>query len=242
MLQKYLPALCAIICYPLAYLWADGAFVFLALAWAALIYSAEGSQAWYFKFGLGFLVFGLASFAAADSFAVIQLIAWLAYILARPLWGKQRAFLALLFLFLSAEAIPFYTPLEQSLSLGLSQVYTSNLEFWAAWYYEAGQFTASFQLMLSGLFGYFILAQMENRAKPARILLLLSLLILLLPLVFCLSADGYNVKAAVNQLSWGMSPMDRFVARLSFFLAFFLLLFAAVRKLLPEKNADDRFT
>lgn len=243
MLKKYLPAIAALILYPLAYLWNDAAFLCLALAWTALIYWGESDNKWYIKFGIGLLAFALASIISGESYAILQSLAWLAYLLARPLWGKQRAFLGLIFLFLTAEALPFYVSfVEDSFSLALSSAYPRPLGFWAPWYYEAGQFAASFQIILSGLFGFFIIRQAETRKKPALILLVLSIIIIFAPLIFNLSVDEYRAETAIQNLAWGMSKMDRFIARLSFFLAFFLLLFAAVRKLLPEKNADDRFT
>lgn len=241
MLQKYLPAFVALICYPLAYIWPSSAILSLPIAWAALLIWAESAQPISLKIALGLLSIFLASLIA-NQWGLVQGIAWLAYVLGRNQWGKQRAFFAFLFLFVSAEALPFYTGISPQLSLPLYLPFTERIEFWAAWLLEANYFGSSFLLLFLGLLGYFLVRQMQNRPKPSWLLVGLILFTLLGPVLICLRADEDLYQLTLKNSVFGLTGLDQFLARLSFFLSFFLLLFAVVRKLLPEKNADDRFT
>lgn len=241
MLQKYLPALAALICYPLAYIWPSSAILCLPITWTALLLWAETEQSFSFKIGLGLVSVFLASLFT-EQWGLLQGIAWLIYVLGKGQWGKQRAFFAFLFLFLSAEALPYYSGLSPKLSLPLYLPFWDKLEFWAPWFLEASNFATSFLVLFTGLLGFFLVRQMQTRPRPSWLLIGLITLSLLVPVFISLSVDEDLSGTVLKNSVFGLNALDQFIARLSFFLAFFLLLFAVVRKLLPEKNADDRFT
>lgn len=212
----------------------------LAFAWVpALLSSEEDSSPLHLSLGL----FGLltASLATDGQWALANGIAWTCFIFARKLWGQQRAFLAFLFLLLSAEALPFYTAWPKNLSLFLSESLYQN-EFWQPWLLEAGFLGASFQLLLLALLISFLILKVKSGQAFPKLLFGLILIIAGLPLILCLNGDSSLSPIAPSHEEFQLLAIDQFIARLSLFLAFFLLLFALVRKLLPKHNADDRFT
>jgi len=241
---KHLPAFFAVILYCLPFAYPPLALISLALGWACLLYSVEGDYHWTLKIGLGLAAFILAALLSpSNQWPLFQSLAWVIYVLARPLWGRQRSYLAFLFLFLSAEALPYYLN-QNPFNLSLNQNLT--LYSWPyslAWLVRAGDSLASFQILLTGLFCFLSFEYWQANRKINYSLFGLNLLSLLIPFGFALSASQEELLALTGGLNRTLrSPMDQFMARLSFFLSFFLILFALVRKLLPEKNADDRFT
>ncbi len=173
---------------------------------------------------------------------LFTLLAWLLFVLAQPLWGKQRSFLAFIFLWLSAECIIYYLPISASLGPSLS-FGLHEIPFLHAGFLVLGFSGISLLVVLLNLLAaFFFLAYLKNKnLRPG--LIISWLLFLLCPLFISLAADG-----TLREFKWPagdydlLRSADRFLARMSFFIAFFLLLFALVRKLLPEKNSDDRFT
>lgn len=241
MLQKYFPALVAIICYPLAYAWPDSAIISLPIAWSALLLWAETEQELSFKLAIGLASILLASLFT-NHWGLLQGIAWLAYFLGKNQWGKQRGYFAYIFLLLSAEALPYYSGISQKMSLPLYLPFRERLEFWAPWFFETSNFTTSLLILFIGLLLFLLIQQIQNRPRPSWLLIGLIALSLLTPMVLCLSADKDLSQVVIKSSVFGLNALDQFIARLSLFLAFFLLLFALVRKLLPKENADDRFT
>ena len=239
MLRKYFPALWAVLLLPLGYYLNPLALLAIPLGFASLLTFSEADHPWYTKIGVGWLAILLLS-ALNMTGGHLQLIAWAIYIFGRPYWGPQRSFIAFPFLMLSAEALPYYVPMGlEAVSLSES---VQGWELWHAWYYRAGKFGSSMHLLLAGLFLFLTYRDYKSNKSWNTTLAGLTIIIMTIPFGFAFS--DLNFEEAVYLKSWlvEMSRLDSFIARLSFFLSFFLILFAVVRRLLPKQNADDRFT
>lgn len=213
----------------------------LAFAWVPALLLADGEFPQWQKLGIGVWALLSASLSSAPQWAVATLIAWILFVLGKNLWGKQRAFLAFIFLILSAEALPFYTPFPKNLTLFLAEDFYQN-SFWHPWLAQFGFLGASFHLLFISLLSSFVILKYQNQKKWSWLIISTILILLLIPVFMGLSADGIPAVISPTEVNFKLLAIDRFIARLSLFLAFFLLLFALVRKLLPKKNADDRFT
>ena len=240
MLQKYFPALWALLLIPLGYHLSPLALLAIPLGLAALLSFSEEDHPWYLKIGLAGLVF-LIIWATGGRFAPLQIIAWAIYIFGRPYWGPQRAFIAFPFLMISAEALPYYVPVGIMESIELSRS-LQGWEIWHAWYYPAGKFGTSLQLLVAGLLLFLSYRNYKLKGQWSLPLVVLTLVIITVPLVFSFSDLNFSEASYIKAWHFRMAGLDSFLARLSFFLAFFLILFALVRLLLPKQNADDRFT
>lgn len=214
-----------------------------ALALAPLLLIVEEKQApLYQKIVAGLIPFAVLSIALGiESLAILNFIAWTLYVLCRPLWGLQRALLGFVFLMLSAEALPFYTDVSPALNIALSEGFYQS-EFWTPWLQQVSFLGLSLNLLILNLFFFFGLKQKEEGGNPALGLIFFILVLSLGPIIFCLTADATSTLNFPKHDVWELPGIDQFIARLSFFLAFFLLLFALVRKILPQKNGDNRFT
>ncbi len=241
MLQKYLLyTFLASLFFYLGNVIPGGAFIHV-LGWACLLIHQEEEKSWFHNFRIGLIALFASSLGAADSWAITNIIAWTLFISAKKLWGAQRAYIAFLFLLLSAEAIAFYTPVVLDFvfinSLSLYQV-----EFWAPWLNLAGFLGASLHILIMALFVAFAIIQLRENGHFPWPFTILSLGMLLFPIIWCLAAGRVPALIPPSDPNFVLAGIDKFTARLSFFLAFFLLLFALVRRLLPKQNADDRFT
>lgn len=182
------------------------------------------------------------SLKADGGLALFGALAWFLYCLGRPLWGKQRAFLAFLFLFISAESLPYYLGLPDYYSFQISSS-ISRLKFLKSGLNTLGYNGLSLLILLFNYGVAQLIISYQQHRKVSKLWIFTALISLLLPLVFSLNSDKSSLEElAQNSLASGLNGVDTFLARMSFFIAFFLLLFALVRKLLPEKNTDDRFT
>tara|TARA_B100001115_G_scaffold184297_1_gene186157 strand:+ start:1076 stop:1795 length:720 start_codon:yes stop_codon:yes gene_type:complete len=211
----------------------------LAFAWTPLLIAAERDYPKYLTIAAGLWVLAGASLGAENSWGILLAIAWILYILGKDFWGPQRANLAFIFLMLSAEALPFYFDLKPwDLGLYMAIPRNSNASY-LEWFPKVGALATSASLLLSNLFIARIWLHFEQKRKIAWSWAIPLMLLLISPWIGNALSGLENPRPSEN---WPFLPMDQFMARMSFFLAFFLLLFALVRKLLPEKNADDRFT
>ncbi len=213
----------------------------LAFAWVPALLLVNGDVPLWQKLSIGAWALLSASLSSAPQWALANLIAWILFVLGKSLWGRQRALLAFIFLILSAEALPFYTAWPKNLTLFLAEDFYQN-PFWHPWLAQVGFLGASFQLLFISLLSNFVILKFQSQKKWSWLLLSTIAILLLIPVFLGLSADGTPIVLSPTDENFELLAIDRFIARLSLFLAFFLLLFALVRKLLPKENADDRFT
>lgn len=235
------------------YTTASGLLIVLASlsSWTAFLYcfalspllvaQDQGHAYWHLALA-GILPFALWTFFTGFSgFPLVNYLGWLLFLVAAPLWGRQRSFLGFLFLLVSAEALPYYSFINNDWQLSLGAE-LAQIEWLAPSFTLLGLFGHSLLILLSNLLFSFLIPQIM--AKKLSIGLLLSFLFFTgLPVLFSLMADGSNASYLIPQGNFDhLIGADQFLARMSFFIAFFLLLFALVRKLLPQNNSDDRFT
>ncbi|WP_421752457.1 hypothetical protein [Croceimicrobium sp.] len=221
------------------YYHSDWLWFLLAFAWTPLLIAAERNHPKYLSIAAGIWVLLGASLSTENSWGLLPALAWTLYIVGKDFWGLQRANLAFIFLMLSADALPFYfelNPWDLGLYMAIPHDHTAS---YLAWFPKIGALATSASLLLSNLFIARLWLYFEQKRKIAWSWAIPLFLLLITPWIGNALSGLESPEPFEN---WPFQPMDQFMARMSFFLAFFLLLFALVRKLLPEKNADDRFT
>lgn len=176
--------------------------------------------------------------------------------------GKQRGYIALPLLWVSAEALPLYarnepTMLHWGQALELSGNFARYSNF-------LGSLGASLFLLTMGILLFLILKSARRSRKNKIIGLVLWLLFyslgpLALPQAVNEASQTRIEKSTAPSVSGlpdqedprlipsakqvVIAPSDRFTARMSFFLAVFLLLFSLVKNIMnPQKKKDDRST
>lgn len=180
----------------------------------------------------------VCSFMSA-SVPLLTGLAWILFSLGRKMWGKQRSFLAFVFLFLSAETLPFYVGIDPLFGPRLSEQ-LAQISFLKPALKVLGYSGLSLIILIVNFGLAQVVLKQQRQEKKSNTWVYSALIAIGIPIALSLGTDideGHS-SSAIN----GLNAVDTFLARMSFFIAFFLLLFALVRQLLPKKNGDDRFT
>lgn len=185
---------------------------------------------------LGFLYLG------SSQLVWLHLAIFALWAISKDFLGWQRAYIAFLFMFLSAEGLPYF----------LSSLSGYNVHFVAPfydlaamekWQRFAGLMVSSTWLMLSNILLYIWWRKFygEWNFKVSIGRLIIALAITILPPMF-LAVDSLKPIALPNAANGTEDFMssDGFLARMAFFISFFMMLFAIVKAILPNKKlADD---
>ncbi len=174
---------------------------------------------------------------------ILNTLALILYVISRKSLGPQRSYIALTFLWLSAEALPFSFPFLNKLSYPLSGV-LFDLDFLQDWLSLTGFLGASFWILLINMLA---LAFLLNYGSPLqRKPLLWSFAILIvLGIILPIKLSPQSRLDSISDYPQIGNPLlaaDLFLMRMSYFLAFFLLLFSGVKHLMRNSKRDDRFT
>jgi len=179
----------------------------------------------------------------SDSYPILNTVALILFVLTKKSLGPQRAYIALIFFWLSAEALPYSFPILQGWSYPFSQG-LFKIHFLKDWLSVTGYLGASFWLILLNLTS---LALIVNYTKPAQWKTLawsfglLITVVIVFPIEFSPSSP-FETLSDYPSYGKALFPADLFLSRMSYFLAFFLLLFLAVKHILRKSKRDDRFT
>lgn len=171
--------------------------------------------------------------------------------------GAQRGYIALPFLWISAEALHFYKDFGAQ-PIPLSKAF-KNYELLESFTHWIGQFGTGLWILAINIFLFLIISSFIKHRQWKPLVgqsVLLVLLVVLAPLLLSpspeeagpettqLVADGFAEDAISQErdprlinsrIDSKISASDRFVARMSFFIAGFLLLFTFVKSYL-DKN------
>lgn len=178
--------------------------------------------------------------------------------------GQQRGYIALPFLWISAEALHFYKDFG-ALPVPLAKAF-QNFEVLANFTNWIGQFGTGLWIVAINIFIFLIVSGFLKHRQWKPLVgqsVLLVLLVVLAPVLLSpspeearqgdteLVADGFagntiskerDPRLINSRIDSQISPSDRFVARMSFFIAGFLLLFTFVKSYLDKnqivKNHD----
>lgn len=221
---------------------------FLALAPLIL----ELKQSTHFVRNLIGIILSMSSWSLAlfltsesnQSYPVLNGLALLLYLISKERLGNQRASLALLFFWLSAEGLPYSFSFLENWSQPYSQA-LFDFHYAKNWLSLTGFMGASFWLLLLNYFAAYLGSKQDRSQLNWPALLKGFGLLILLGIVLPLSLSPQSSIDALSEYPnyagelWGA---DRFLQRMSYFLAFFLLLFFMVKYILRNSKRDDRFT
>jgi len=188
----------------------------------------------------------LAIFLSDDSgihFPVLNTIALLLYVISRKSLGPQRSYIALTFFWLSAEALPHTFPALSAWAYPLSKV-LFELHFLKDWLSMTGFLGASFWIISLNIIALALTVKYFNAQlwRPLSVSFALFILIgILFPIEFSPISPVESL-SDYPKISKPLMAADLFLMRMSYFLAFFLLLFLGVKHILRNSKRDDRFT
>lgn len=226
-------------------LWWGNSALFLALVTGAMLWQLPQMQT------LDLLWHSLPLFLAMVAFRWIKISL-----------GRQRGYIALPLLWVSAEALPLYLRQEPSLTYwGKALAESGNFERYSQY---LGSLGSSLFLLAMGTVLFLILNAQRPSKKSKYIGVVLWLLFYSLgPLALPQPIDqgpetkiqagsGEQLNTLPDQQDPRLipsakpvqiAPKDRFTARVSFFLAIFLMLFSLVKNIMnPQKEKNDRST
>lgn len=188
----------------------------------------------------------LAIFLSENSglhFPVLNAIALLLYVISRKSLGPQRSYIALTFFWLSAEALPHTFPALSAWAYPLSKV-LFQFSFLKDWLTMTGFLGASFWIISLNIIALAFTVKYFNTQgwKPFSLRLALLILIgIIFPIAFSPASSVENL-SEYPKIGEALMAADLFLTRMSYFLAFFLLLFLGVKHILRNSKRDDRFT
>jgi apolipoprotein N-acyltransferase len=172
-------------------------------------------------------------------FGLLIFLALIFFRLVKEIFGPQRGYLALAFLWLSAEALPFYLQVFGDSSQNLAQL-LREAPGMKGWISQIGFFGTSLWIWAVNLLSFWSLSAFvkhkQVKAFSGQTVLLLSLGVIA-PILWAPETSQALSFPQPNPTEGGqiLSAADRFIARMSFFLAAFLLLFSFVRGYLQKK-------
>jgi len=176
-------------------------------------------------------------------FPVLNTIALLLYVISRKSLGPQRSYIALTFFWLSAEALPYTFPALSAWAYPLSKV-LFELHFLKDWLTMSGFLGASFWILSLNIIALAFTVKYLPTQRWKALIISFALLILigiLFPIKFSPASPLENL-SEYPQIGEALMAADLFLTRMSYFLAFFLLLFSGVKYILRNSKRDDRFT
>jgi hypothetical protein len=178
-----------------------------------------------------------------NGYPILNGLSLVLFIISKSSLGKQRSSIALLFFWLSAEALPYSFSFLRGWSFSYSQS-LFELSYLTNWLSITGFLGASFWLFLLNLIALRIMKKMR---KPIawKTLVWSAVAFILLGIaspVFLSPESTYSSFSEYPAFEKALLAPDLFLSRMSFFLAFFLLLFLFVKHILRNSKRDDRFT
>ena len=185
----------------------------------------------------------LLSEESAMHFPILNSIALILYVISRKTLGAQRSYIALTFLWLSAEALPFTFPVLTAVSYPLSEV-LFEFHFLKDWLSLTGFLGASFWILSLNMLAFAFTAKYGQPRQWKPLIWSFAILIvsgIIIPIQFS-PASTLGSLSEYPEIGKTLMSADLFLTRMSYFLAFFLLLFSVVKHILRNSKRDDRFT
>lgn len=180
----------------------------------------------------------------SSSYPVLNGLALILYLISKERLGPQRSSLALLFFWLSAEGLAYSFTFFENWSHPYSKA-LFDLQYAKNWLSITGFLGASFWLLVLNYFAAYLGSKQDRTQLNWPALFKGFGLLILLGIVIPLALSPQSTIDAISEYpSYDIKllPADLFLQRMSYFLAFFLLLFFIVKYILRNSKRDDRFT
>lgn len=165
------------------------------------------------------------------------------FLVSRKSLGIQRSYLAFIFFWLSAEALPYSFNFLEGWSYSYGEA-LFELNYLSNWLAITGFLGGSFWLLLLNLITFRVMKTITSPIAWKTIIWSAIFFIsmgIAAPIIFS-PPSTFSAFSEYPTFDRDLLAPDLFLSRMSFFLAFFLILFLFVKHTLRNSKRDDRFT
>lgn len=166
-------------------------------------------------------------------------LALLSFLFVKGQHGAQRGYIAFIFLWTAAMTLPYYFAWDIQTAPPLSLSFME-LNYWREIPSSLGFFGAEIWIMVFNVLALHWWKRLRSGRPQTQSIVFATLLIgagVVGPLIFSQPVEPQPILAKAAQGWTGLPPGDRFAARISFFIAGFLLLFSLVTGYLRRQKA-----